>query len=113
MMYESLYKIVKTNNVNLSVCGYKYIKQNEDDKSCFENANLAFNNQNECVLSNKFDIISYYILSRDVAVWNKLYKKDLFKHMQYPIGKSYEDIYTTYRLLEKSEKIAILNKKIL
>ncbi|MBZ9687728.1 hypothetical protein G9F72_015455 [Clostridium estertheticum] len=33
---------------------------------------------------------------------DKLYKKDLFEDIRYPVGKLYEDMFTTYRLFEKA-----------
>ena len=39
--------------------------------------------------------------------WGKIYKTDYFKNVRYPIGKYHEDIYTTYKLVEKCDKIVI------
>lgn len=41
--------------------------------------------------------------------WNKLYHKSLFEDVQYPAGKIHEDDYTTWKLLWKSEFVAITN----
>ena len=40
-----------------------------------------------------------------IAVWNKIYKKGLFKEVRYPEGLVYEDIATTFKLIYKSRKI--------
>ena len=42
---------------------------------------------------------------------NKLYRTTLFEDIRYPVGKLYEDLATTYKLISKSEKI-VLGKKI-
>ena len=39
--------------------------------------------------------------------WNKLYKKDLFKDIKYPVNQNFEDMATTYRLYNVASKIAI------
>ena len=44
----------------------------------------------------------------EVSAWGKLYKADLFKGVRYPVGKLYEDVPTTYKLIEKSDKIAVI-----
>ena len=44
------------------------------------------------------------------AVWNKVYKKALFCDIRFPGGKVYEDLYTTYRLFDKSEQIVSLDQ---
>ncbi|MBQ7943451.1 MAG: glycosyltransferase [Lachnospiraceae bacterium] len=44
----------------------------------------------------------------EVSAWGKLYKSTLFDGVRYPKGKIYEDILTTYKLIEKVDKMAIL-----
>lgn len=45
-------------------------------------------------------------------LWNKLFKKELFTNISFPNGKVYEDIATTFRLLDKAAKIGISSEKI-
>ena len=39
----------------------------------------------------------------------KLYKKELFNNIKYPLGKKYEDAFTTYKLYLNSKKIVYTN----
>lgn len=39
--------------------------------------------------------------------WNKIYRRELFKNIQYPVGKNFEDIYTTFKLIKKACNIYI------
>lgn len=41
---------------------------------------------------------------------NKLYRKNLFDNIGFPIGKTHEDEFTTYKLYLKSRSIIVLNK---
>lgn len=34
--------------------------------------------------------------------WNKLYKKELFNEINFPVGRTYEDILTTYKVFMKA-----------
>ena len=43
----------------------------------------------------------------DTSAWAKLYRRDLFDGIEYPVGKLFEDIGTTYRLMMKSGEIAV------
>ncbi|MGQ5708299.1 glycosyltransferase family 2 protein [Lactobacillus sp. PSON] len=45
-------------------------------------------------------------------LWNKIFKKELFKNITFPDGKVYEDIATTYKLINVANKIGILPLKI-
>lgn len=45
-------------------------------------------------------------------LWNKLFRRKLFEGITFPDGKVYEDIATTYRVLDKAKKIILLTSKI-
>lgn len=42
------------------------------------------------------------------VAWNKLYKKELFIGIEYPVGRHYEDDATTYKLVYRANKIVRL-----
>ena len=44
--------------------------------------------------------------------WNKLYRKSLFEGIRYPVGKVYEDIATTYKLVHASRKSVFSDKNL-
>ncbi len=43
----------------------------------------------------------------DTSAWAKLYRRDLFDSVQYPKGKIFEDIGTTYALMLQCDRIAV------
>lgn len=47
----------------------------------------------------------------DNSAWGKLYSKKLYPYIHYPEGKLYEDLPVTYKLIDKSEKIAYIDTK--
>lgn len=46
-----------------------------------------------------------------IVPWNKLYKKELFEGIRYPIERIFDDEFVTYRLLWKARKICFSNQK--
>lgn len=44
----------------------------------------------------------------ETSAWGKLYKKELFEGLKYPVGKLYEDIPVTTQLIHRSKKISII-----
>ena len=42
------------------------------------------------------------------VAWGKLYSRECFKEIRYPVGKIHEDEFVTYRLLFAQEKIAVV-----
>lgn len=41
--------------------------------------------------------------------WGKLYRKELFQTLRYPVGKIFEDTFTTYRALFAENRLAFLD----
>lgn len=46
----------------------------------------------------------------ETTAWKKLYKSTLIKQFRFPKGKIHEDAFTTYRIIDKAEKIAVTNR---
>ena len=43
-----------------------------------------------------------------VAVWNKLYKRELFDGIRFPVGRVFEDLAVTHKLLMKAKRIILI-----
>lgn len=101
-MYETLYNNIIKYNADISVVGFNVVYESSDinrvkyqevtDKLEIYNRKEAFDLLFD---ANKFGNFA----------WNKLYKKELFKNIKYPLGKKMEDLGTTYKLVEISNKI--------
>ena len=48
----------------------------------------------------------------DVA-WNKLYKRELFQYIRYPFGRIYEDVATTYRIVDMVDKAVVIPEMLI
>lgn len=101
-MIENLYRACIDNGAQIACCG-KIIERGKkiNEVNCKENF---------CVSAE--DAIKRMLLLRDIDVsaWDKMYKMELFKDIRYPINKYYEDMGTTYKLLDKADKIVHINK---
>lgn len=103
-MLEILYEGIKKSNVLLSVCAYEEIKNEREtyfkkiEKPIFEIKNgMSFLTENNVTA---------------VVAWNKLYHRELFNDIRYPLGKWHEDEFTTYKLLYKAVNIAVCDIKL-
>ena len=45
-----------------------------------------------------------------VVAWNKLYKRELFAGIRYPLGRIHEDEATTYRLFHEGKKLVFTER---
>ncbi|MEH7159013.1 glycosyltransferase family 2 protein [Neobacillus drentensis] len=101
-MYKILYQNIKKYNADISVCKYREVSGYSEIDSVITNNCKVFNNKEafDCLFNNK------YFASH---ACDKLYKKELFDNIQYPKGKLYEDMFTTYKLFEKINKVVYSN----
>ena len=104
---EYLYSLINENNSDLAICEYKYITEKNqilnkfDDNGCvnvFSRKEALIELCNEKMFSN--------------SAWGKLYLTKCFCDIEYPKGKLFEDIPTTYKLFAKCNSI-VFGKKAL
>lgn len=92
-------------DIDIVVSGYKTVNANSNI--------LSTNRKDNAVLSGKSAAIELLTKQEDffVIAWNKLYKKDIFikNNIWYPAGRIHEDNLTTYKLLSKAHKVAIID----
>lgn len=102
-MYEDLYNAIIKNNAQMSICNFNVITNKDKYKR---------NDYPENKTYDKMEILKEILLDKNIQsyAWNKLYKKELFDGIQYPAGKKYEDIGTTFYLAEKCDKIQLIGK---
>lgn len=92
-MYDVLLNAIQENNADIAICSHNRQKK--------KNRRLSIFNQREALIAN----LEWRI---DNTVWNKLYKTELYNDLEFPVGKTYEDIATTFKLLLKAEKVVVL-----
>ena len=102
-MYEILINLIKEYDADVSICnlydvieGKEYIRNKEKGIKEY----------------NRIDILKEVLLDKNIQsyAWNKLYKKELFNEIKYPIGKKYEDIGTTFYIFEKCNKVVVTSE---
>lgn len=49
---------------------------------------------------------------RLTVAWGKLYKRELWDGIQYPVGKIHEDTFTTWKLMEKAQKVVYIKEPL-
>lgn len=103
-MVENLYKVLTSTKADIAVCG---MIKTSDRFPSIQNDNVEkieeFTPQEaieEGLYNRKFPL----------SAWAKLYRKSLFKEIEYPVGKLYEDLFTTYKLILKSTKIVFTSR---
>lgn len=110
-MLEEMVKCIKISNIDIVACAFKtfedinevsYIENSNNDISMVEGRELV-----QRLYKGEYNSIGF-------TAWNKLYKKSLFQKngIEYPVGRFYEDAFTTFKLLYKAKQIALINKPL-
>lgn len=105
-MYEVLVDLLEKNDADMSVCQEVKFEENEEPKFTVTDKEFILEGSNE-VLKNLFtknDILNY--------VWNKLYRKELYDGIIFPYGESAQDISTVYKVIQKTNKVAVTKSKL-
>lgn len=95
---ETLYVNLVDTNADISCCGYQMI---------YDNKIIYINNGNEIKIYDKITALEKLYLTNDIGMifCNKLFKKELFENILFPIGQCFEDINTIYKIIDKSNII--------
>ncbi len=111
---EKLFKILKENNADLSICGFKYIQENKKTRKQ-ENKKIRkaeLYNAEEAI-SQMYSYIGFGIKCTSfITSWGNLIPREYYKDIKFPLGKINEDEFTTYKLYLKADKIAYIKEPL-
>ena len=91
-----LYESVLACKTDVSVCAYKELNSGNQDYETVEDRRGAERKPEDFFVENHVNA---------TVAWGKLYKKEYFKTLRYPVGKIHEDEFTTYVLFYKCNKV--------
>ena len=95
---EVLYNNLIKEDADLSCCSlYEVFKNEIKNKS----------KKDKYYVMNSYETIEKTFTDEglNVYVWNKLYKKELFKNIKFPVNKNSEDIYVMHEIISSCKKI--------
>lgn len=108
-MIEILYKTIKNENCDIAICNYYMVDEISLKKKSIsklkEKVRIVYGKEKFDYLYNEYKMLS-------VVAWNKLYKKEIFKDIRYPLGKLNEDEYIICDILSKANRIAFIKDSL-
>ena len=98
---QALFQGVIESRLSVSACAFIKTKKKIED----EQKELQFD-----VLNTE----TYYVTNRTnfIIAWGKLYKKECFRKIRYPVGKIHEDEFVTYLILFQFSQISVINSPL-
>lgn len=101
---ERLYILLNESNADISVCGMLSFMDGSEPES-----DLAAVDRNLKIMTGRAACLSIYSMDGVVPImaWGKLYSRELFDGIRYPVGRIHEDDATTPKLLYRAPKVSV------
>lgn len=105
ILYESLVK----EDADISICNYRHVyescEHSQEIGSSFNEIVFNHDQSLDCLYSK---IYKYQF----TTAWGKLYNSNLFNEVRYPVGRNYEDMATTHKVLDLSSKVVYIDVEL-
>lgn len=110
---EQLHKLLKEKNADIAVANFSIFHPENGVFSFFVTQKDYYQKDYTPAEWTGIQYTSHYNLSQVYTVpWCKLYKRELFNNVQYPLKAKVEDDLTTWKVYFKANKISFMNKAI-
>lgn len=99
---EKLYAALAETHADISICGHvSFSGEDSPDYTNNFSRNILLDRRQACRMIYEFkpNHASF------VTTWGKLYKKNLFQRIRFPIGRIHEDQFTTYKVFYAANRI--------
>lgn len=98
-MYEVLIKRAEETGADVIECGLFLEYPSKTEERLRSNTVLSGMEATRLLIQGKISN----------AVWNKLWKRECFSHIRFPVGRVFEEYATTYRVYAVIEKVCTIN----
>lgn len=102
-MLKILYDNIKDTNSDISICEVTRFSDKPN-----------FTILNDYSIFSKEDVLKIILEDKKICNYavNKLYKRNVIKNIRYPLGKVQEDVGTTYKFIQNSNKVVYTESKL-
>ncbi|WP_321826999.1 glycosyltransferase [Maribacter dokdonensis] len=102
-MIETMAQMTISEEADIVICGHYKVYDSETTEAIRGDGSIYVYKKEEALkkILEDVDINSF--------AWDKIYKKELFLNLRYPVGRIFEDTAFTYKVFEKAKKIVQLN----
>lgn len=107
---ELLYNGLSELGADISIASF--CKFSEKDALNIHSHELPFDEKIKEECFRRYGSLNAELSMPFISACNKLYHKKLFDEIRFPIGKLYEDAFTTYKLLNEAEKVVFTETQL-
>lgn len=103
---RSLYCLLKDYHADISIVGARRVYDTQ--------ANTQESRQSRILCLTGEEALKNMLYQRKIInnAWGKMYAKQLFDSVRFPVGRLYEDLGTLYKLFYKSRRVALSSERL-
>jgi glycosyltransferase involved in cell wall biosynthesis len=103
---EKLYHMIKEMDSEIAVCDFVKLADEERKAKNQKPDNVEENIYQYTNIEALKELVGNFSIQMVVA-WGKLYKRELFNNLRFPIGRFHEDVFITYELIYQAKRIVL------
>ena len=110
---EELYTNLVEDDVDLAICNFYHYDTDREKYILFVSENDYYKKVYTSKEWFQNEYVTDYNISQVFSVpWGKLYKRELFENIRYPLNQTSEDDFTTWKIYLVANKISFMNKAL-
>lgn len=107
-MYETLYRAAVERDAQMAVCNFTYVDVEGNLLPQRSPITKDETLTREEILVRLSGPMAWYY----ATAWNRLYRRELFGDVRFPVGKLHEDEYTAHLFYWQCERVAVVEKEM-
>lgn len=107
-MYQELYELAESEKAQIVSCQHKKVYENEKD----ENTENAGGTGTFTVLGKEEALKRFFLREISESIWDKLFLREMFEDIRFPLGEINEDTPVVAGLLIKSQKTVFVEREL-
>lgn len=107
-MVEYLVREIQKSDAQIAICGYELV----DEKGRVLSAWETFPEETIVTQKGFWEIHHKVAYVYGVVAWNKLYSRNIFSKLRYPVGKIHEDAFLLHKVIHRAKKIVCCPEKL-
>ena len=107
--YRLLEAIVH-NDADMAICKAVIVDNSPVGEMKWNNGGAPYPSILQGVYSREESLRNFAEGLINYSVWNKIYRSSLWKDIRFPVGHVYEDVDITFRMINRSKKICVIDE---
>jgi len=112
---EKLYSCIKRDGSDMSVCGFCFVYESDVAEGAAALTEMTRGSPDACpdfagLPEGVYDpatVMKTISATPLVVAWNKLYRRELFDHIRFPVGRLHEDEFVIHHLIDACDRISV------